>query len=76
MSKMTADGEIDNKNFVERVAAMSNKKIIDWKEFFKDENGFIWFFYAKSIYIRKSRFEGIAEGFIAESSSEAKVKFK
>ena len=42
-------------------------------EFFKDENGFIWFFYAKSIYIRKSRFEGIAEGFIAESSSEAKV---
>lgn len=38
MSKMTADGEIDNKNFVERVAAMSNKKIIDWKEFFKDEN--------------------------------------
>ena len=38
--------------------------------------GALMFFYAKSIYIRKSRFEGIAEGFIAESSSEAKVKFK
>jgi len=34
-------------------------------EFFKDENGFIWFFYAKKIYIRKSRFESAAEGVIA-----------
>ena len=33
-------------------------------EFFKDENGYIWFFYAKEICIRKSRIEGTAEAIL------------
>jgi len=40
-------------------------------EFFKDDNGFIWLFYAKNIFIRKSHHE---QGLIAGTLSKAEVQ--
>lgn len=40
-------------------------------EFFKDENGYIWLFYAQNIHIRKSL---LVEGLLADTLTAADVK--